>query len=110
MRLPILFETQQTYTINNTATKPLQAQKNYVKAIAGIIRRSDAYNQYKALGGSQNGYFGKNIYEQAESRVNPKAVKGKRKAIEVLKTPLTAVEKMGEFTEKIPRFAEYQHR
>lgn len=97
----------QTYTINNTATKPLQAQKNYVKAIAGIIRRSDAYNQYKALGGSQNGYFGKNIYEQAESRVNPKAVKGKRKAIEVLKTPLTAVEKMGEFTEKIPRFAEY---
>lgn len=97
----------QTYTINNTATKPLQAQKNYVKAIAGIIRRSDAYNQYRALGGSQNGYFGKNIYEQAESRVNPKAVKGKRKAIEVLKTPLTAVEKMGEFTEKIPRFAEY---
>lgn len=97
----------QTYTINNTATKPLQAQKNYVKAIAGIIRRSDTYNQYKALGGSQNGYFGKNIYEQAESRVNPKAVKGKRKAMEVLKTPLTAVEKMGEFTEKIPRFAEY---
>lgn len=109
---PLFFMTNlmrdiQTYTINNTAKNSAVAAKNYVKALVEIAKRSDTYNQYKALGGSQNGYYGSNMYQKAETNVNPGAKTFGQKALGVLKAPLTAIESMGEFTEKIPRYAEY---
>mgnify|MGYP005870806753 CR=1 FL=1 len=109
---PLFFMTNlmrdaQTYTINNTAKNSIVATKNYVKALVEIAKRSDTYNQYKALGGSQNGYYGSNMYQKAETNVNPGAKTFGQKALGVLKSPLTAIESMGEFTEKIPRYAEY---
>ena len=102
-----LIRDAQTYTMNNTAKNSAVAMKNYVKAIKGIATRSETYEQYRSLGGSQNGYYGSNMYSQAEKRVNPGAKTFGQKALGVLKSPLTAIEAAGEFTEKIPRYAEY---
>lgn len=102
-----LMRDMQTYTINNTAKNSAVAAKNYVKALVEIAKRSDTYNQYKALGGSQNGYYGSNMYQKAETNVNPGAKTYGQKALGVIKSPLTAIEMAGEFTEKIPRYAEY---
>lgn len=52
----------QTYAINNSAKNGAQAAKNYVKAIRDVIKGSDTYDQYRALGGSQNGYYGSDMY------------------------------------------------
>lgn len=102
-----LIRDAQTYTMNNTAKNSAVAMKNYVKAIKGIATRSETYEQYRSLGGSQNGYYGSNMYSQAVKRVNPGAKTFGQKALGVLKSPLTAIEAAGEFTEKIPRYAEY---
>ena len=102
-----LIRDAQTYTMNNTAKNSAVAMKNYIKAIKGIATRSETYEQYRSLGGSQNGYYGSNMYSQAEKRVNPGAKTFGQKALGVLKSPLTAIEAAGEFTEKIPRYAEY---
>ena len=102
-----LIRDAQTYTMNNTAKNSAVAMKNYIKAIKGIATRSETYEQYRSLGGSQNGYYGSNMYSQAVKRVNPGAKTFGQKALGVLKSPLTAIEAAGEFTEKIPRYAEY---
>lgn len=102
-----LMRDAQTYTINNTAKNSAYAMKNYVKALKGIVTKADTFKQYKALGGSQNGYYGKDIYANAERAVMPQAKTAGQKALGVLRSPLTAVEALGEFTEKIPRYAEY---
>lgn len=108
---PLFFMTNimrdiQTYTINNTAKNSAVAAKNYVKAIVGMAKQAETYNQYKALGGSQNGYIGTDMYKNTVDRINPnKTVL--QKALSIPKAPLTAMEKLGEVTETIPRYAEY---
>lgn len=109
---PLFFMTNlmrdaQTYTMNNTAKNSAVAMKNYVKAIKGIVTQSDTFDQYKSLGGSQNGYYGGNMYANAERSVNPTAKTAGQRALGLLRSPLTAIEGLGEFTEKIPRYAEY---
>lgn len=97
----------QSYAINNTAKNSAVALKNYIKAIKGVATNSDLYRQYKALGGSQNGYYGSNIYEQAYKELYP----GSKTSTDRLKDAITVlprtIESFGEFTEKLPRFAEY---
>lgn len=96
----------QTYAINNSAKNGAQAAKNYVKAIRDVIKGSDTYDQYRALGGSQNGYYGSDIY----NNVYKKARYGQsnvENVANVLRKPLDLVSALGEFTEKLPRYAEY---
>ena len=96
----------QTYAINNSAKNGAQAAKNYVKAIIEVLRGSDTYDQYRALGGSQNGYYGSDIY----NNVYKKARYGRsnvENVANVLRKPLDLVSALGEFTEKLPRYAEY---
>lgn len=96
----------QTYAINNSAKNGAQAAKNYVKAIIEVLGGSDTYDQYRALGGSQNGYYGSDIY----NNVYKKARYGQsnvENVANVLRKPLDLVSALGEFTEKLPRYAEY---
>lgn len=96
----------QTYAINNSAKNGAQAAKNYVKAIIEVLGGSDTYDQYRALGGSQNGYYGSDIY----NNVYKKARYGRsnvENVANVLRKPLDLVSALGEFTEKLPRYAEY---
>ena len=102
-----LIRDMQTYVINNTASNSAVALKNYVRAIKGIATNADTFEQYKALGGSQNGYYGSNIYSQAYERVNPSARSAGQKLADRIKTLPRAIEAVGEFTEKIPRYAEF---
>ena len=102
-----LIRDMQTYVINNTASNSAVALKNYVKAIKGIATNADTFEQYKALGGSQNGYYGSNIYSQAYERVNPSARSAGQKIADRIKILPRAIEAVGEFTEKIPRYAEF---
>lgn len=96
----------QAYAINNSAKNGAQAAKNYVKAIIEVLGGSDTYDQYRALGGSQNGYYGSDIY----NNVYKKARYGQsnvENVANVLRKPLDLVSALGEFTEKLPRYAEY---
>ena len=102
-----LIRDMQTYVINNTASNSAVALKNYVRAIKGIATNADTFEQYKALGGSQNGYYGSNIYSQAYERVNPSTRSAGQKLADRIKTLPRAIEAVGEFTEKIPRYAEF---
>lgn len=97
----------QTYAINNTASNSIVAMKNYVKAIKEIAKRSDIYEQYKAMGGSQNGYYGENMYQYAYNEARPGNTKITPKS--VLTAIPNAIEKVGNFTEMIPRLAEYMN-
>ena len=96
----------QTYAINNSAKNGAQAAKNYVKAIRDVIKGSDTYDQYRALGGSQNGYYGSDMYNNMykEKRYGKKGI---YKVRDTLRKPLDLVSALGEFTEKLPRYAEY---
>lgn len=96
----------QTYAINNSAKNGAQAAKNYVKAIRDVIKGSDTYDQYRALGGSQNGYYGSDMYNNMykEKRYSKKGI---YKARDTLMKPLDLIADLGEFTEKLPRYAEY---
>ena len=96
----------QTYAINNSAKNGAQAAKNYVKAIRDVIKGSDTYDQYRALGGSQNGYYGSDMYNNMykEKRYSKKGI---YKVRDTLMKPLDLIADLGEFTEKLPRYAEY---
>lgn len=96
----------QTYAINNSAKNGVQAAKNYVKAIRDVIKGSDTYDQYRALGGSQNGYYGSDMYNNMykEKRYSKKGI---YKVRDTLMKPLDLIADLGEFTEKLPRYAEY---
>lgn len=96
----------QTYAINNSAKNGAQAAKNYVKAIRDVIKGSDTYDQYRALGGSQNGYYGSDMYDNMykEKRYGKKGI---YKVRDTLMKPLDLIADLGEFTEKLPRYAEY---
>lgn len=96
----------QTYAINNSAKNGAQAAKNYVKAIKDVIKGSDTYDQYRALGGSQNGYYGSDMYNNMykETRYGKKGI---YKVRDTLMKPLDLIADIGEFTEKLPRYAEY---
>lgn len=96
----------QTYAINNSAKNGAQAAKNYVKAIRDVIKGSDTYDQYRALGGSQNGYYGSDMYNNMykEKRYGKKGI---YKVRDTLMKPLDLIADLGEFTEKLPRYAEY---
>lgn len=96
----------QTYAINNSAKNGAQAAKNYVKAIRDVIKGSDTYDQYRALGGSQNGYYGSDMYNNMykEKRYGKKGI---YKVRDTLMKPIDLVADLGEFTEKLPRYAEY---
>ena len=97
----------QTYTINNTASNSAVALKNYVKAIKEIATKSELYEQYRAMGGSQNGYYGENMYLDAYNKARPGNKKITPKG--VLTAVPNAIEKVGNFTEMIPRVAEYMN-
>jgi hypothetical protein len=97
----------QTYTINNTASNSAVALKNYVKAIKEIATKSELYEQYRAMGGSQNGYYGENMYLDAYNKARPGNKKITPKG--VLTAIPNAIEKVGNFTEMIPRVAEYMN-
>lgn len=97
----------QTYTINNTASNSAVALKNYVKAIKEIATKSELYEQYRAMGGSQNGYYGENMYLDAYNKARPGNKKITPKG--VLTALPNAIEKVGNFTEMIPRVAEYMN-
>lgn len=108
---PLFFMTNiirdiQTYAINNTAQNSAIAAKNYVKAIAGMAKQAETYNQYKALGGSQNGYIGTDMYKNTAKRFNPNKTT-LQKVLSIPKAPLTAMEILGDVTEVVPRYAEY---
>lgn len=96
----------QTYAINNSAKNGAQAAKNYVKAIRDVIKGSDTYDQYRALGGSQNGYYGSDMYNNMykEKRYGKKGI---YKVRDTLMKPIDLIADLGEFTEKLPRYAEY---
>ena len=96
----------QTYAINNSAKNGAQAAKNYVKAIIDVIKGSDTYDQYRALGGSQNGYYGSDMYNNMykEKRYGKKGI---YKVRDTLMKPIDLIADLGEFTEKLPRYAEY---
>lgn len=96
----------QTYAINNSAKNGAQAAKNYVKAIRDVIKGSDTYDQYRALGGSQNGYYGSDMYDNMykEKRYGKKGI---YKVRDTLMKPIDLIADLGEFTEKLPRYAEY---
>lgn len=96
----------QTYAINNSAKNGAQAAKNYVKALKEVLTGSDTYDQYRALGGSQNGYYGSETY----NRMYKDMRNGKdrvSKVRDVLRKPFDAIASLGEFTEILPRYAEY---
>ncbi len=96
----------QTYAINNSAKNGAQAAKNYVKALKEVLTGSDTYDQYRALGGSQNGYYGSDMYNNMykEKRYSKKGI---YKVRDTLMKPLDLIAGLGEFTEKLPRYAEY---
>lgn len=96
----------QTYAINNSAKNGAQAAKNYVKALKEVLTGSDTYDQYRALGGSQNGYYGSDMYNNMykEKRYSKKGI---YKVRDTLMKPLDLIADLGEFTEKLPRYAEY---
>ena len=97
----------QTYAINASAN-PIHAGSNWVKAFFGVLRQTEQFNEYKALGGSQSGYYN-------TSEGMSKAVEGfkdkniAQKAGHVLTTPLRAINAMNELTEATTRFAEYKN-
>ena len=96
----------QTYAINNSAKNGAQAAKNYVKALKEVLTGSDTYDQYKALGGSQNGYYGSETYNRMYKDMR-NGKDGVSKVRDVLRKPFDAIASLGEFTEILPRYAEY---
>lgn len=97
----------QTYAINASAN-PIHAGSNWVKAFFGVLRQTEQFNEYKALGGSQSGYYN-------TSEGMSKAVEGfkdkniAQKTGHLLTTPLRAINAMNELTEATTRFAEYKN-
>lgn len=96
----------QTYAINNSAKNGAQAAKNYVKALKEVLTGSDTYDQYRALGGSQNGYYGSETYNRMYKDMR-NGKDGVNKVRDVLRKPFDAIASLGEFTEILPRYAEY---
>lgn len=96
----------QTYAINNSAKNGAQAAKNYVKALKEVLTGSDTYDQYRALGGSQNGYYGSETYNRMYKDMR-NGKDGVSKVRDVLRKPFDAIASLGEFTEILPRYAEY---
>lgn len=96
----------QTYAINNSAKNGAQAAKNYVKALKEVLTGSDTYDQYRALGGSQNGYYGSETYNRMYKDMR-NGKDGVSKVRDVLRKPFDVIASLGEFTEILPRYAEY---
>ena len=101
----------QTYLVNSISNNPLEMFSNYGKAIADIVTKSDTYKQYQALGGSRSGFYGSQEgYERSVQRAAPfRERSAKQKATSVLGAPFKAMGAIGEFTEKVPRLAEYRN-
>lgn len=115
-----------TYLINTEAGM-LRALKNYGIAIMDALSDTDAYrryegiakekglktwntaikDQYKSLGGSQSGFYNRESGFKESAGMGPKTMGQRVKT--AVQSPLRLLNALGEFTEKIPRMAEYRN-
>ena len=93
--------------INNPA---VFAQK-YIQALGGIISNSDAYKQYKAMGGGHSselsaniGNISKTLRDVAQKDMG----KARRLAYSVFRHPVETVASLNDVIESTPRFMEFQ--
>ncbi len=97
-----LFRDLPTYIIQSQQS-PLKATSSLFKAAKEIARKGDFYDSYKALGGTQSGYYvqGKGFSDAVKSY--------KKSGIDKAKdfTPFKAIEAYNETLETLPRLAEY---
>lgn len=101
----------QTYFINSISNNPLELGSNYLRGILDVMTNSDTYKQYQALGGSRTGFYGSQEgFARSVEKNLPfgQASKG-QKVQRFLNSPFRALGAIGEFTEKIPRVAEYRN-
>lgn len=93
--------------INNPAVFAFK----YIQATAEIITNSDAYKQYKAMGGGHSSELSANI-ENISKTLREVAHKDMRKAIKlgysIFRHPVESVAHLNDIVESIPRFMEFQ--
>lgn len=100
----------QTYAVNSTGN-PITITSNWFKALAESFTGSEMLDEYKAMGGSQAGYF--NSSEgMSKALKNNESFKEKGlggKATYIAGTPLRGINALNENVEMATRFAEYKN-
>ena len=93
--------------INN----PVVFTQKYIQALGGIISNSDAYKQYKAMGGGHSSELSANI-ENISKTLRDVAQKdmgkARRLAYSVFRHPVETVASLNDVIESTPRFMEFQ--
>ena len=93
--------------INN----PVVFAQKYIQALGGIISNSDAYKQYKSMGGGHSselsaniGNISKTLRDVAQKDMG----KARRLAYSVFRHPVETVASLNDVIESTPRFMEFQ--
>jgi N12 class adenine-specific DNA methylase len=93
--------------INN----PVTFAWKYIQALGGIVSNSDAYKQYKAMGGGHSSELSANIENISKTlrEVAQKDMgKARRLAYSIFRHPVETVASLNDVIESTPRFMEFQ--
>lgn len=96
---------------NSVINNPVEFAKNYAKAVKDIITNSDDYKMYRALGGGHASELSADL-DKIQGALLDIAMQDKgiaaRAAYAIYRHPIATLSKFSDFTETIPRYAEFQ--
>ena len=96
---------------NSVINNPAEFAKNYARAVKDIITKSDDYKMYRALGGGHASELSADL-DKIQRALLDIAIQDKgiaaRAAYAIYRHPIATLSKFSDFTETIPRFAEFK--